>query len=456
MVVYSPFYLLAASTAWKLAGVTGVRLLSWLGAALAAFALMALLRRINAATSTVVTGLAAFLAILATPMLFYMSAIWEHALFAGIALWALHFRLGRGSAENAVAGLLAAAACSLRPEGALWAVALLFAGRKEIPAFLEGIAVGAVPVLLLEAHWTGSPLSLQWTSNFGGPGVSLTCALISLRTTIGLVNMTFGLVVAAGALISLWLSLRGSGLSKKWGVIGMMMLWGWIALTWWLRPVHLTGLAAASGLVATAPLAVATWMLPYPSPAARRVALTMALFVLLATVANPVPLGIHWGPRFLLPALVLLTSMALVCLPSLDRWRQTALLILLATSLVINAKGMQILAQQRADNAAMRHAVDTLVGDDPVVVGSWYFGGDLGPTALRHRFLYPNSVDEWDLAMQVLSTHESAGFWWLGPPDRSAPWESLNPGVWQSGRSVEGKHWRLVQYRWSRPVLGGN
>jgi hypothetical protein len=381
---YPPAYSALAAAGLAALGPRGLRLPAALGAAACA-ALFALwvapaLGRGGALVGALTLGLA-------TPLFFYGVTVWEHSLTVALSLGAWLLLSGERIWRWAAAGVLVAAACWLREELVLMALAMLAAaalrGRplRLAGALVAGVSVPAAALLLFNASFYGHVLGGHVAANLGpdaGSAIFAGNAAVDRLTAVpGLLagfahrpgerwTLAFlGLALPlAGALAprrvrdaaGLTLALAGAGL-LAWGIaytrmlssetpLRELVLHNGLLLQW---PMFvLAGLGARRVLhdAACAPL--------------RTAALAGALFALLVVVAGmllpsgfgvQVGAGVHWGPRVLLPALPAFVLFALATIagrPPAARlaWGALALAGILSTLLA-----MWFLVHQKLDGA---------------------------------------------------------------------------------------------------------
>ncbi|HYL04935.1 MAG TPA: hypothetical protein VE075_02785, partial [Thermoanaerobaculia bacterium] len=178
---YLPWFALLSVPGYRLAGAAGLHLVP-LAAAIAALLLFPLL--LAEAGLAEVRAPATLGLGLATPLLFYGMAFWEHSLavLAALAAVVLLLRAGRRArAREALwAGLLLALSTVLREEGYVLALALLAAclwtwRLSRIGVALAGAWVAVMaPVWWLQHRWFGAALGIHAAAYSGlaaaGPG----------------------------------------------------------------------------------------------------------------------------------------------------------------------------------------------------------------------------------------------------------------------------------------------
>lgn len=303
------------------------------------------------------------LALLGSPVLFYVGVSWEVALATALLLLLLRERLRPWPLPvSLVHGLLP----WLRPELALvWAGGLfLLRGWTRRLLSLAGFGAG----LLLHHALTGRWIWLQVTSNYEGAPWRPLANLASfwLPAHQG-PHLWLGLLLLAGlAALRLW-SRGGAWAAVLWLAGAAGFAWSQAAGSGQLLPCW--------GALATAPLAV--WGLLGLLKKEGRTGLEPELLLLGAqllfiTLASPVNLGFHWGPRLLVPVLVPLGLWAALREPSPGTrrlWLGAAVAAQLAGVLLLGLR-RELVARQdealaRLDGPVLLTSEHYLLGDHP-------------------------------------------------------------------------------------------
>jgi hypothetical protein len=355
--VFPPLYLLLLWLFRQL-GEAGPPLLALLSALFLAFAAQRLARVTPGADAA--GRRLWWIALLGSPVLFYLGVSWEFALATALLLLLLRERLAPWPLPvSLLHGLLP----WLRPELALvWAGGLfLLKGWPRRLLSLAGFGAG----LLLHHALTGRWIWLQVSSNYeGAPWRPL------------------------ANLASFWLPAHqgwalGAGLALLGG-LGALQLWKrgrtWAAPLWlagaagfaWSQAAGADQMLPCWGALATAPLAV--WGLLGLLKQEGRAGLGPELLLLGAqllfiTLASPVNLGFHWGPRLLVPALVPLGLWAVLREPSPGvrrLWLGGALAAQLAGVLLLGLR-RDLVARQ--DEALARLEAPVLLTSETYLVG---------------------------------------------------------------------------------------
>lgn len=385
-------YSLLTGALWRLAGPTGVALLSMLAAAAAAMAAGRLARRLGAGDGR----LAFWIVGLASPVAVYALDGWEHAPGLALVLWGVVLGLEpERPAVAAAAGALLTTSTLLRADLGAYVLAFgvtcLVVGavrRRWLrrPVCLAAAALGAFAPLvangILERRLLGAGVrdgrAAAGASGAGHDiGQRITDALLTgtglfpdeapLALAAGVVLLAALLVLAARVAKAPWAS---DALTRVAGVL-VVLLYG-VRL--------LDGLGFVPGAVAAMPL-VALAAVASRNDDTR---------VVLGTALGAVPLvwmlqwsGNHvpqWGGRYLLLTTVLLTVVATV---AVAEWgvRAGPMPLLLGLTVAVAAFGV-VWHVQRTDVVGAAAAVVTATPEDSVVVslhpqlgrefGAWY------------------------------------------------------------------------------------
>lgn len=305
-------------------------------------------------------SLAAGVAALGTPFLFYGLEFWEHMPAVGLAacgtallLDAARRRPGGHSPllPTLVAGLCLGAATTLRPEAACFIAAVILASRALVhrPSWQSiGVAVAGMLMALL-------PLELYTVLHFG--------------------TWVPGHVGTNAALFE-----------GHWLLDRIAFARAWLTPTLWTArgPVH----AASFWSVAPAAVVAVAGILR-PSERHERpflwavTALTIGLTVLIA----PNDGGGQWAPRYLLAAFVPLTLLAADTLQDLPRRPVAVLLIvvLVFAGVWVQRSAYRSLRGTKATYGRLADAVERLSSPGlPVVTDAWWLD-QLAAAALEHR-----------------------------------------------------------------------
>ncbi len=376
---YPPAYSALAAAGLAALGAHGLRLPAALGVAACAalFVIWAgpALGRAAALAGALVLGLA-------TPLFFYGVTVWEHSLTVAAALVACVLlsqeRVGRWAAAGAMVG----AACWLREELGLFALAVAAAAllRRQSPtlvgAFAAGVGVPVAALIVFNVAYYDNPLGGHLLANLGpdapaGGQLSRFTAVPGLlgglghgpggRGAFALLGVVLPLAGAMApcrlrnsSVLALGLALAGL---VGWGLAGSRMLTA-------ARP--LSQLVAHNGLLLQWPMLVLAGLGArrlFEDPACRALrtgALAGALFAVLVLawgIALPsgfgvqVGAGVHWGPRVLLPAFPALVLFALAAAHGGTPGARVAWGALALAGVLSTAHATAFLVHQKLDGA---------------------------------------------------------------------------------------------------------
>jgi hypothetical protein len=409
--IYSLIYTSAAALAWATAGLRGVFLLSWLGAATTLVVLAGLATRAVGPKWAVVVVVATALA---TPLLLYGTLNFEHTWACAAAVGCLGLLARPGSTHWAWlgAGALLGLGAAIRPELYAFAVGVvafslvLWGWRRDTLVRLVFIAAGAGLVsaidLISKALLFGSFLpNLQvsdlppttYEVNFTrlvppdirGLGISLLCAALAI-----------GLLPAIG---------KPSRVAKWLGGIVVILIFAFLA---WQALAAVTPSMFADnrtliGLFAATPLAV-TGLLRGVGPsrsdnsglAAACAAAAIAFVVAVVAVRIPGFIGgLELGSRYLLPAVPLLLIAGADYLRSQDQDLCRRLTV--AASMPLAALSIQATCENGMSAYLIRQHTSRLLaavestGVEDVVTRHFWIPQLLGPLYFEKRlYLYPD------------------------------------------------------------------
>lgn len=388
----SALFPLLASFWYAGVGAAGLAVVPVLGAVLAAAAVYKLGRL--SGLPHAFWGL--WLAVLATPLLFYSLTFWDHTLGTAVLLWAVVGVAAGLKRERPLPFILGGMALGLglepRPEAYVFAVALglgllLVGGRNWRPLAwtVGGALITAVPLWLLQYAWVGHPLGIPMAQNLFGYGVVAHDVDSTFGRTRAFQLTRFFTYIEPGNVTTL--------LATLCLLIGMALivfvlrlpryqrrgvLFGGTAVT--LLGYFLLVVSAPSkpitGLIATFPLL--PFSLAYvrqPRREAQSIyrfcfAVTWA-FVVLMVALWPTDGGKQWGVRYMLPAYPLLVYLAWT---AVDSYRQPLRAIhrqgdrllvgsLLLATLVIQVMSVTYLAGIHREQRAVQAQIAALPVD---------------------------------------------------------------------------------------------
>lgn len=447
--VFSPTWLALLSALWDFLGENGGRYVSLIATCFICLALPGLIFRIGSdknvteANDTSLRWLAGIFTVLASPLLFYSMLIWEHAFFLALALSGLLLLRVQARLTDAVAGFLIALGASIRPEGLLLAITVFaYPVLKFRWACLAGFFAGAAGFIGLNLYATGVWLPVQWTINAGlgdwtAAGLFQRIAVL-MGPGIRMPEVILMLLLLALAIIAA----RGQTSFRTASLVTLSVLHVLLVGYGWIAGVSLGRLAMAGGWLISAPLSFYWLALESSSPEEKRLKQILAGFSLLVLLSNPVPWGVHWGPRFLLPALVIGTAGAVVHLKKTQGWQQWAMIVLLCTSIAANMYSLKAQALVRLENAVKREAVQALPTDKLLLIEDLYSAGDLGPTLQGRWVLVLRGRQSQGQLYRILQQAELDEIYSLGL-SHPFPESFVDPGF----EPVVGNGWSLYRFR---------
>jgi hypothetical protein len=395
---------------------------------------------------------AAALVISATPLTFYSLTIWEHALGCALILGAVDRLLAcPGSRRHGLAaGMLFGIAALLRVDALLLLGAAVLALRRQeehkpvIFPLVSGALPGTVLLLFLNQHYTGRWLpqvSENWRSALGGAwlGSMLLAAFRRVGHFLAAANRaltpdsrTIDLVVPTGGSNPfLYTTALGVGLaalaaaiwsrkSRSRGAAGLstpspaadsrlrsiVIVWLVVRLLYVLSFAGdgdpLVGVLHSGGILFFDPLLPFLLVTRTGSPRSPRGwLLRFCVYGFLAIAATaPNYGGMQYGLRYLLPLLPLLVVLGVAACQDLLRaaggqagaWRRLILCAVIMGCL-IQARGIQILAAKRWNNARATSAIAR--SNAAWVTGyEWWIPFNSGIGVSRKRFLTCDTPEE--------------------------------------------------------------
>ncbi len=324
----------------------------------------------------------AMLLALGSPLFFYGLTVWEHSLTVALTLGACLLVARPGLAPAAGAGLVVGAACWLREEMALLALAFAVAAllarwpRSRTAAFAAGVALPGAALLAFNASYHGHPLGGHVMANLlSGDGGALGAA------TAGRLDPLAGLLGGFGETATeRWLFALGGAVLPLAGFAWARPAGAWLAPLLAGAAVSLWAVALRRLLVSASPLQTlvlhnglllqwpmialaglglrSAWRDPGCAPLRVGItsALLFALLVLAAGIAFPtdygvqVGAGVHWGPRVLLPAFPAFVLLAVLAVRGRGRADLAAWGALAVAGLVSTGVAAALLVEQRSES----------------------------------------------------------------------------------------------------------
>ncbi len=333
----SALFPLLASLWYAWAGTVGLAVMPVLGAVFAAAAVYQLGRL--SGLPHAYWGL--WLAVVATPLLFYSLTFWDHTLGTAVLMWAM-VGVAAGLKRKRplpfiLGGMLLGVGLEPRPEAYVFSVALglgllLISGRNWRPLgwTVGGAMAMAVPLWLLQYAWVGHPLGIPMAQNLFGYGVVAHDVDSTFGRTRAFQLTRFFTYIEPGNVTTL--------LATLCLLVGMVLIVFVLRLPRYRRRGFLFGGTAVTllgyfllltsgfhkpitGLIATFPLL--PFSLAYVRQPRREAQLiyrfcfaTAWLFVVLMVLLWPTDGGKQWGVRYMLPVYPLLLYLGWVAVDS--------------------------------------------------------------------------------------------------------------------------------------------
>ncbi len=424
VVSFFPFlYSLIAAPGYPLFGVRAFLIVSVLSALLAAWLAGWLAARLSGGRVPVAMGMALVLG--TTPLMFYGSCMWAHALMAAAVLGAMALvlaALDRGTRRETIwllAGLVAGIAGWIRTEGflflALAAVPLVWRrnreGVRDSAAAGVGGILGVVAGAVLQRLTLGAWLPVHIVAVMTGRHVYevpfIMCRLKTVRRLF-VPDLWCGLALAVW-LIALVLAVRRPT-ARSTRLAGMGSIAAGLVAAVVAPGVRLLGgTSPASAFPVRSATAVWVVLAALPLLLAHghrhtrdehRAAITVGAvaggFAVVFLVASPVDGGYQWGARLYLPVVLLLTVLLASRLPGLrdaTRLDRAAVAVTIVSAVAIQLFGMALLVHVTRGNAAFEAALAAHTTPGEVVVTDTFYLPELGaPIWSRRRFLLVTSA----------------------------------------------------------------
>ncbi|MCP4545477.1 MAG: hypothetical protein GY835_03290 [bacterium] len=420
--IYSyPFAFICAGF-FKLAGAVGLRFPS-LGAALGILFISSRLGKVLGARSSF---LLPWIIILATPVLFYSLAFWEHALAALAAVGCLMLAARSVESEHSLkalaAGFVAGLAFLVRPEGLFLGpaacVGLNMATPKRWPlvgACMSGWALGLAPGILMNMVIYGQPLGGGVAKNYGDRALIEQLMIGRGRIIEGLIfdrDSFFWLLILLVALGAVMGLMTGVWLSSATLFLSLMIL----ALR-----LSEKGMFINTGLVASCPLLLlALTRQGDPSralPVVRLLRSTCLLYISAIVLTAPNDGGTQWGPRYLLAVIAPLAVLALYNTEHLIRKARNVgrgmatlsvgIIFLVSMSLQVHSLRLHrsLLFHRLAVNGAIEE-----IGHNVVLTDGWGGAQLLAPLYFERRIFLLHRQQMLDSFITRLRAHDVDGF----------------------------------------------
>lgn len=417
--VFSPLFPALSVLPLRAFGDAGLCLLPLLAtlAGLAGVGRLASLAELGAGERALAIGLAG----LATPLWFYASVFWEHALAAALCTWAVALVLAAleqgGLRRLALGGLLLALAAGFREALLLFAPLLgglvLLAGRgarvRAGAAFAGGLVAGLLPLALFQWLALGDPLGFHLTHGFtasGGDGQGLAHHLATRTQALYLLLLAafesrgLSLALCGPLLLLLAVRPRLAGSAHRGVVVAAVC--AALALTvlglaaYLAAPSPIARLLTCSGFFAGAPLLAVGLVRRSEAGSdsdgdrtlSRLLALVLGYALLYASLT---PLrnvaGIHWGNRYLLELYPLLAVPCAAALGGLwrgGRLARAAVALLVTAGIALQVFSIDLLRRRLVYGERLEQAIRER--REPVIVTDLWW---LPQTLARELYAKP-------------------------------------------------------------------
>ena len=457
--VSPPAFALASALPYRLLGTTGLYLLP-LASSLALLAGVAALGRHLGLGPGARAG-AVLIAGLATPVWFYAVSFWEHAVAAGLCVWAVAHgfayvagaRAGRPRTGSlAASAALVALGIAFRTDLYVLLPALLLVVVAQLPRerrieaavrFTGAALLALLPVWLLNRAYTGAPMGIHGTTVFAyGEGLA---GHLRERGRV-LWNLFVASHWRAGfslalALPFLALLVAGPALGPArfrralpWvGLVAAASALGTLSGYWTSPHGPLWQMLHANGLFAAAPVLALALLRQRGVPGERQrrwlwllVLAYGALYALAAPALSTA--GIHWGARFLLLLYPLLALPAAANVSAWlagreGRWAAGAAALALVTLLGVAAQVGSIDLLRRAQGFSERLTAAVARRPERVVAShGWRIGQELARVFERKQIFLLRDDGDWRRLRARLASAGVARVLWVestyGPPRR--------------------------------------
>ncbi len=323
---------------------------------------------------------------LAGPLLFYGLTFWEHplALLALVPLFSLLQDEPATRWRWFIGGLGFGLAIYLRPETILffpWLLICLFLGKKvpwsRARMFLPGLIIIFVSLCLLEKIYCGRwwPPQIWANLNLLQENMAFFPRLLDILQFV--FNSPFPWYVFAGLTATLfaagWISRRPVIFQVGLPTLVLIVLfWDWDSYSAYGLTEHSQGLFFAWPWIT-----LALTGFPFRKPWRDPLFLLGWGFIVLLYLLAPDKPGMHWGPRFLFPALVPLLLYSAKILQGLGKRKAIFLLVLTSLTALMNA-GLSLLALAERGQAG-KQAISAISTAKPeiLILDRWHAGADL-------------------------------------------------------------------------------
>ncbi len=328
----------------------------------------------------------------------------------------------------------------------MWAILLLIlVDKRRLIAYLPGLAVGGTVVLLSMWLVNGTVIPLQILSNYSDITWSLQAIINSAQVLLAPIYSPFWYYIALSIITLSIIFLRFNNIAGLIAGLSLLIVYTALSSHLLLDPPPDGLLARSTGLFISAPLAV-IWLLMPGSAIENRLRWMIVIFVTIITVLHPVPDGIHYSPRFLLPVMIIGGMGFLTSLYDRDSKQRAILLGLLIISVVIQVRFTTQLASQMDANREFRTEVRRVVDDSPLLISGWYYGGDLANDLGELNALYPGNHAGWVELLTVLERNDLDRFYHLRQPGYGGPEQDQELHSRLIEIVADGEGWEIAEY----------
>jgi hypothetical protein len=372
-----------------------------------------LVRLIQAKTGSMIVAWSALM--LSSSLLFYGLTFWEHTLALLFSLPLMYLIAGEQTAPGRWfgAGASLGLAVYLRPEFLLLLPCILFArsasaasvhkdwprrdGLIHMPRILLGFALALMIALALAGvlekvtsdRWIPAQIKVNWDLMAGDFAV---WRHVEQSLTLLLNSPLDWRFFGAGLLLVFVLTALLRKLSLL--LLALPILSG-LLLTWgWLEKGAFGLVPFSQGLFFALPwVGICFWGAPLRQKLREPLFIMGWGFLLLAFLLAPHRPGMHWGPRFLFPAMLPLLIHAAVCLQKMGAARlRAAIMTATALSALLQASASVTALAERG--VAGRQAALALREQQPawLIVDRWHAGADLEPLWKEMQIVYAPGV----------------------------------------------------------------
>lgn len=389
-----------------------------------------------------------WLAVLATPLLFYGAEMWEHAPAAALSTTAIALLMEDSQATRTralLAGVCGVLAFGMRPEALVVVPALLLARAwvvgprvavRDAASIVTGVLVAGAAVAAMTVIIHGAAVSPQVSLNFGAGSSYFGMrreALLSL-----LLPPSQPALFLAGLAISLAGAFPRADRARfacLYTGMALMLIAGVGAPVWRAHAERIPWLGSFDGrsLANTWPLVLVPCCyaaVRSASPAERTLVWATILTLVLVFFTLPHLGGAQWSARFFLPAAPLAAVLAVERLRD-SRTRGLTTLIVVA-SVALQISSLTFLRQAKRVNAQITRTAASLTRPGDVIVSDAFWYPEVTATLYpSRRLLFAWSPADFDAVATAVADHGLDGFWIAAvtPTTGYAPPDSFSAGA---------------------------